>query len=101
MLGMWKVPQPACMIGMQVSQQHPADCVRIKTHCPHLGADFLVWLYPFAYCSAEIWVPPRKVASLIYASGLAGIDNDEPFRMLDHKCENRQRFSPARIKQQI
>ena len=85
------------MVGVEMRHNHLADVAARDAELLQLRADLLLGLHPLANREPEHGVPAREVAGLGGASGLAGVDDDHPFRMLDRECVDRKRLGPFTI----
>src|SRR5829696_5997424 len=87
--------EPSRVVGVQVGQHHPAHLAGIQPAIFELWTDLLLWLDSFLYAAPVVRVPAGEVARVGDAGRLPGIDDDEPFRVLDDPGVNRQPIAPG------
>jgi hypothetical protein len=100
-LGAGEVVQPAGVVGVQVGQHDPVDVGRRDPEPRQLGPDLLLGRDLQAQPVAVVGMPAREVAGLHAAGGLAGVDDDDAFGMLDREGVDRQRLGPPPIHEHV
>ena len=100
-LGVGEVVQAPGVVGVQVGHhehaRHRPDSIASRLE---LGADLLFRLDPFAE-GANSWVPAREVAGLGGACGLAGVDDDHAFWVVDRERVDRKRLGPLAVAERV
>jgi hypothetical protein len=93
---------PACRsCGVEVGEHDAPDIARADAELLQLRADLLLGLDVLADGEAEERLPAREVAGLGDAGGLARVDDDDAFGVLDREGVDRQRLGPLAIEQRV
>ena len=99
-LGVGEVVQAAGVVGVQMGHHQPAHIARADAEPLELRADLLLGLDPLAE-SADARMPAWEVARLGSAGGLARVDDDHAFRVLDREGVDRQRLRPLAVANRV
>jgi hypothetical protein len=89
--------QAAGVVGVQVGDDDAAHVTRREAEALELRPDLLLGPHPFADPEPEVGMPAWEVAALGGAGGLARVDEDEPFVVLDEPGMDGQRLGPVPV----
>lgn len=92
--------QAAGVVGVQMGHHDAAHIARADADPLKLGADLLLRLDPFAE-SADARMPAWEVGGLGSASGLAGVDDDHAFGVLNSEGVDRERLRPLAVANRV